>query len=65
MAKTDPARRSAQWREGLLFACFLLLVVAGIVTVVMPELSKSPEAEGRPASATKPAAPPPAPPAAK
>ena len=33
----------ARWREGTLWAGFALLIVAAIVTVIMPELGERPE----------------------
>jgi len=38
-------RRRTYMREALLLAGFLLIVIAGIVTVVVPELSKTPDDE--------------------
>lgn len=48
--------RGAYVREGLLLLGFLLLVAAGIVTVAMPELSKTPE-DGPVKAAKAPPAP--------
>jgi hypothetical protein len=42
-------QRRTYMREGLLLAGFLLIVIAGIVTVAVPELSKTPD-DDRPAA---------------
>jgi hypothetical protein len=42
-------QRRTYLREGLLLAGFLLIVIAGVVTVVVPELSKTPD-DDRPAN---------------
>lgn len=41
-------------REGLLLMGFVLVLVAAIVTVLVPELSKAPEAETIPHAAETP-----------
>jgi hypothetical protein len=46
-------QRRTYMREALLLAGFLLVVIAGIVTVVVPELSRTPD-DDRPAADTKP-----------
>lgn len=49
------AGRGDYVREGLLLAGFVLLVAAGIATVAIPELSKSPEDAPAKSSSAPPA----------
>jgi hypothetical protein len=50
-AETRLQERRTYLREGLLLAGFLLVVIAGVVTVVVPELSKTPD-DDRPGAPT-------------
>lgn len=62
-------RRAFWWREGMILAGFILLLVAAVFTVAVPELRKEPEGQGAADSASASAsseatdAPTPAPPA--
>lgn len=40
------ARRAFWWREGMILAGFVLLLVAAVFTVAVPELRKEPEGQG-------------------
>jgi TRAP-type mannitol/chloroaromatic compound transport system permease small subunit len=51
LKNVPPSQRRAYVREGLLLVGFVLLIIAGIATVVIPELSKTPEDTGRPTPA--------------
>lgn len=56
MTPQRPSRRldRARLREGLLWLGFLLVLVAAVATVAIPELSKEPESEAKPAPAVAP-----------
>jgi hypothetical protein len=42
----EPLRRRLPLREALLLLGFVLLVVAAVVSVVVPELGRDPQADG-------------------